>query len=80
MSLAWKIGGALSRPLHDTTLDTWLVNRQIGGMTKKATPRRPAHDESQIALSVLEKAIGGKLVDKKNPANLGNYIPDKYAR
>jgi hypothetical protein len=31
---------------------------------KKRTPRR---DQSQIALSVVEKAIGGKLVNKTRP-------------
>jgi len=51
-------------------LDIWAPNRQIIGMTKKSESRRPAQDESQIALSVVEKAIGGKLVDKKNSANL----------
>jgi hypothetical protein len=36
-------------------------------MTKKPKPRRPAQDESQIALSVVEKAIGEKLVGKPDP-------------
>jgi len=33
-------------------------------MIKKRKQHSPAQDESQIALSVVEKAIGGKLVDK----------------
>jgi hypothetical protein len=46
-------------------LDIRQVSRQINGMTKKHKPRRPAQDESQIALSVVERAIGGKLVAVK---------------
>lgn len=45
-------------------LDIRRVSRQIGSMTKKPKSRRPAQDESQIALSVVEKVIGGKLVVK----------------
>jgi hypothetical protein len=36
-------------------------------MTKKQKPRRPAQDESQIALSIVEKAIGEKLLNRKSP-------------
>jgi hypothetical protein len=32
--------------------------------TKKSSSRRPLPDDSQNALSVVEKAIGGKLVDQ----------------
>jgi hypothetical protein len=32
--------------------------------TKKAPKQRPRKDVSQIALSVVEKAIGGKLVNR----------------
>jgi len=36
-------------------------------MSNKPKSRRPAQDESQIALSVVEKAIGEKLVVKQDP-------------
>lgn len=45
-------------------------------MTKKRKSRQSAQDESQIALSVVEKAIGGKLVDK-NPTNLPSALHPK---
>jgi hypothetical protein len=50
-----------------STLDIRQINRQIDGMIKKPKPYQPKQDESQIALSVVEKAIGEKLVDTHSP-------------
>ncbi len=36
-----------------------------GGMKKKAKNKGKRKDQAQIALSVVEQAIGGKLVEKK---------------
>ena len=37
-------------------------------MSKMKRPRRSAKDASQTALSVIEKAISGKLVDRRQDA------------
>lgn len=47
---------------------------------KPIKPQRGSQDESQIALSVVEKAIGGKLVDKKNPANFPSELHPKSGK
>jgi len=38
-----------------------MAKKKKPATTKKKTAKRPRKDESQIALSVVEKAIGGKL-------------------
>jgi hypothetical protein len=49
-------------------------------MGKKPTkPQRGSQDESQTALSVVEKAIGGKLVDKV-PASLPSALYPKSGK
>ena len=54
------------RPRRSVDTATSLCNRgSMAKQKKNTTKKKPRKDESQIALAVVEKAIGGKLAKKK---------------